>query len=189
MPRTVSTAFQNATQASVIRPALFLEGVFDSGTLRLWTGIGNFTLGGNVYTGAGSLIGIEPVTENNQLEVTGTAITLSGIDSSVLSLAISEPYQGRVVTVTLALLDASNAVIGSNPLFVGRCDVMTASDDGATCTITITVENKKVDLTRARARRYEEADQRKYYPTDRGFQFVTAIQDAQVQWGPRAGTE
>lgn len=183
MPRAVTTAFATAVAAGTVQPCLLVEGLFDSGAVRLWTGYGPLTWGANTFTGAGTLIGISNVAETNKVEANGTKIMLTGIDSSVVSLALSEPYQGRIVNVYLGLFSSGALVADPDLLFAGRADVMTLADDGATCTIELAVEGRLVDLQRGRPRRYTDQDQKIDYPTDKGLEFVVAIQDKVVKWG------
>lgn len=65
-------------------------------------------------------------------------------------------------------------------------DVMQIDDSGETARITISVESKLIDLERSRERRYEDADQRIDWPSDRFFKFVPSIQDAEIVWGRTA---
>jgi hypothetical protein len=185
MPRALTTNFVAAVTAGVVRPALLVEAIFDSGPLRLWTGLGDLTWNGVTWTGAGQLLGIEPVEETAAIQANGTRITLTGIPSSLVALALAEPYQGRIVRVYLALLDDNFAVIADpDALFTGRADVMSIEDGAETCAITMSVESRLIDLQRARARRYEHEDQQIDYPGDLGFAFVTQIQDKPFRWGP-----
>lgn len=184
MPRQLTPAFIAAIQAKEVYPALLLRGEFDSGNLLLWTGLGQIEVGGETYTGAGTLLGIDPVEETASIQSTGTKLTLSGISSQVVSLAMQEPYQGRLVEIWLALFTAGNVLIDDpSILFSGRADQMVLSDEGTTCSIVLTAENRFVDLQRARIRKYEDQDQKIDYPADRGFEFLSVIQDVPLKWG------
>ena len=56
--RTLTAAVKAEVDKSLVRAALFVELVLDSTTLRLWTGTGSFTLGGNPFTGVGTYGGM-----------------------------------------------------------------------------------------------------------------------------------
>ena len=184
MPRQLSAGFAAAVKSGVVQPALMIEGLFDGGALRLWSGVGDLSWNGATWTGAGRLLAIDAVEESAGIVANGAKATLSGIPSDLVALALAEPYQGRVVRVYLALIDASGAIIADpDPLFTGRADVMAITDDGATATIDLSVESRLIDLQRARARRYEHEDQQIDYPGDKFFEYVTTIQDKQVKWG------
>jgi len=54
-------------------------------------------------------------------------------------------------------------------------------------TIQLAVENRLVDLERARPTRYTSAYQKSKYPTDLGFDFVESLQDQKLVWGRSVG--
>ena len=184
MPRTINPAFASALAAGEVLPAIFVEGLFDSGAVRLWSGIGQITWNSVVWTGAGQLIAVDTIQERGDVQALGTAVTLSGIPSDIVALALAEPYQGRIVRIYQALLTTAGAVVADpDERFTGRCDVMSIADDGQTASIRMTVESRLIDLQRPRERRYTNEDQKSRYPTDRGLEFLAAIQDRAVRWG------
>ena len=57
-------------------------------------------------------------------------------------------------------------------------------DEGPdTSTIELKVENKLIDLERARVRRFTGNYQKSVYPGDKGLDFVESLQDKEVVWG------
>ncbi|WP_293862503.1 hypothetical protein [uncultured Alsobacter sp.] len=184
MPRALTPAFLAALAEPELFPALLVRGEFDTGNLLLWTGYGVRNIGGEDYTGTGNLLDIEPVDETSAIQSNGAKFTLAGISSQAVSLALGEPYQGRRVEILLALFNSSWELIDDpSVLFSGRADVMAISDGADLCTIVMTAESRLVDLQRARIRRYENEDQKIEYPGDRGFEFVSVIQDVPLKWG------
>lgn len=185
MPRPVTPAMRTALRSAVVRPALMVRGDFDSGLVALWTGYGDIVWNGETYTGAGHLVGIESVEEQTKIQATSGKVVLTGVPSEILSLALAEPYQGRRVDIYLALFDETtpSLIVDPSILFSGLADVMTVLDDGATCSVSLSVESRLRDLQRARIRRYEDQDQKLDYPDDRGFEFVSVIQDVNLKWG------
>jgi hypothetical protein len=65
---------------------------------------------------------------------------------------------------------------------------MTIAEAGEYSTITISVENKLVAFEKSRVRRYTAEDQKIDHPTDKGFEYVTAIVEKQILWGRPTGT-
>ena len=59
--------------------------------------------------------------------------------------------------------------------------VSVAVVDGAEPRISLTCESRLVDLERAEVRRYTDADQQAEYPGDRFFEFVPALQEAEIR--------
>ena len=171
------TTIENINK-NVVHPFNAIELKFDGdNVLRLWTGIGTLTLAdGTEWVGAGTLLSISDIEETAEMAVKGATISLSGIPSEVISLALSEPYQGRVCNIYfgtfseegsllkedsdfILLQDGSQILVdtgekGFNEIFSGYMDQMNIEESAETSTIEVTVENKLVDLERARVARY-----------------------------------
>jgi hypothetical protein len=143
------------------------------------------------------------------MAVKGATITLSGVASDVISLALSEPYQGRVCNIyfgtfsTGKILQESGSFIllqdgskialettktGLNQIFSGYMDQMNISDSADTSTIELKVENKLIDLERARIARFTSGYQKSVYPNDKGLDFVEDLQDKKITWGRKSET-
>ena len=80
---------------------------FDTTTLFLYTGLGTITIGSDTYTGVGSLLNFSNVEESADIGAKSVSITLSGVPSTNLSLALTEPYQGREVTILFGIRNAN----------------------------------------------------------------------------------
>ena len=186
MSRVLSTEMQAVATAEVVRPIYLIDMEFTSGSIYFWSGVGNLTFNSNDYLGAGDLISIGSVTETSELQANGATVTLTGIKQSLVSIARDEPYQGRPLTIRLGALDDSGDLIASPVIiFSGFMDVMTIADEGDFSTISISVENKLIAFERASVRRYTSEDQKIDYPSDKGFEFVTKIQEKEIIWGSR----
>lgn len=180
MSRDLFTGLSNALDDEVMYPFLALSMEFDSDDLNLWTGYGDLTVNGKTYSGAGTLMSVSPVEESSLIQVNGVSVTLSGISSNVLSLALSEPYQGRKATLYFGI---QNDLSDLAEIFSGYMDQLSIEEAGETCTVAMSIENKLIDLERPRTRRYTNEDQRSRYSDDKGFKFVESIQDQPVIWG------
>lgn len=184
MSRTLSTAMQAVATAEVVRPIYLVDLEFASGSIYLWSGLGDLSFNSNTYIGAGDLLSIGAVQESTELTATGAQITLGGIKQSLLTLARDEPYQGRPLTIRLGAFDENGDLIASPVIvFSGFMDVMTISDSGETSTITVSAENKLIVFQKTAIRRYTAEDQKIEHPNDKGFEFVAKIQEKEVVWG------
>lgn len=105
MSRDLPAAFVTALQGKVARPVLFFEGEFKDGWLRLWTGYGDITWGGRTWTGAGTLVGMGTLEEVQQVIASGSSITLAGIPSAIVELAIAQVEQGAPGRVYLGMMN------------------------------------------------------------------------------------
>lgn len=183
MSRDLNTAFKNEVNSSIVRPVLLVEAFFDSETLRFWSGVGELTYNSNTYVGSGNLLRIEAINETQKLEAKGLTFALSGINSGLISTALSEAYQGRQVTVTLGLFDDTRTIVGDFPFFSGKADVMEISPGSDTATITLSVENDLISLKKVNERRRTTNDQQLVYDSDTFFDYTTSLQSKEIAWG------
>jgi len=179
--RTVPAAILTALAQPEVEPFYAVEIDLDSGPLRLWTGQGDRTIDGSTYTGAGDFIGISGLEEVADLSAKQITLTLTGLDSSIISLALTEPYQRRRVRVLWGVRDVSNFV----EVFSGNLNQMIVEDGPEFGTISVTVDSRLVELERASNRRYTSESHKTRHATDTFFDFVSSIQDKQIQFEPR----
>lgn len=196
MSRTIDSGLLTALTGNSVEPYYAVELMFDTktitgvdgnpidvGPLRLWTGLGNRTIGGETYIGTGALLNIAAAEEVGDLSAKGMVLTLTGLDSSIISLALQEPYQRRIAKVYLGEQSVTPVV----EIFSGFMDTMQISDEPETATIVLTIESKLVELERSRNWRYTDESHKARYSGDSFFSFVQDIQDQQVAWGRSAG--
>jgi hypothetical protein len=168
---------------AVLRPAVFYEGEFEAGTVRLWSGLGPFSWDGYTWTGAGTLLGIGEITETTETRAAGLTASLSAMTSGIVALAMANGNAGKSGSIWLALLNAAGALVDT-PLLAwrGRLDQPLVSLDGQSATVGMQYESRLVDLSRPRVRRWTHEDQQIDYPGDRFFEFEPALQDQVLQW-------
>jgi hypothetical protein len=184
MSRDITPGFAIALANQDLRPLLFFEGQFASGWVRLWSGLGEISWNGQIWSGAGTLLGLGSIEETGEVVAGGTAISLSGVPLDLVQMAIAEAQQGLPGRVWLGLRAEDGSII-ADPVqaFSGRLDVPEIKDDADSCTITISYESRLIDLTVPRTWRYTHESQQVLYPGDLGFEYVTAIQDREITWG------
>lgn len=210
--RQLTTNIREALDDAVVYPFYAVNLFFDEGTVRLWTGSGDLSIAGITYTGVGTLLGISSVEETADLSARGVELTLSGIPSSLLSLALSSTYQGREcdllfgLFVTDELLKEDSTFLSPNYLlqedgskiqlelvfgslinvFTGYMDKMDITESGETSVISLKVENKLITLERPRDARYNSAFQKSIYSGDLGLDYVEDLQDKKIPWGRKS---
>lgn len=206
MARDVSAGFSSVIEDTVVRPFLAVKLEFDSETIPMWTGLGTLSVDGTDFIGTATIMSISQVEETNEIAAKGAEFVLTGIPSELVSLALTEPYQGRIATIYFGLLsvparlltEAGEILTTENLLpidisdgeqtelleiFSGFMDVMTISDSQDTATITLTAENRLIALERPIVSRYTSEDHKRTYPADLGFDFVADLQDKEIKWG------
>jgi len=207
MTRDLSQSTIDNINKDVVKPFFAVELKFDGNqTLRMWTGVGTLVLPDNTeWFGTGNLLNISSIEETSEIAARGADITLTAISSEVISLALSEPYQGRVCNIYFGTLTESGAITqqdgsyilqqdgskilvqtgetGFNEIFSGYMDQMNISEGADTSTVELKVENKLIDLERARVARFTSAYQKSKFPTDNGLNFIEGMQDKKINWG------
>lgn len=182
MSRTLPAGMISTLSGDTITIFYAVELMFDSGAFRMWTGYGDKTINGETYVGGGTLLNIEGITEVADLTASGITLSLVGIPASMLSLALTEPYQGREARVYFGVEGVTDAL----EVFSGLMDVMTIEHSGESVRVSLSVESKLVTLQRPNIRRYTSANHKLRYPTDTFFDYVTDLQDKEVVWGRKA---
>jgi hypothetical protein len=178
MSRTVPAAILTALAQSEVEPFYAIEVDLDSGPLRLWTGYGDRTIDSQTYTGSGNLVSVSGLEEVADLSAKNITLTLSGMPSEIVSLALQEPYQRRLVRVLWGVVGVSDFV----EVFSGSLNQMVIEDGPESGSISVTVDSKLVELENARNWRYTSVSHKTRHPTDTFFDFVAQIQDKGVRF-------
>lgn len=205
--RNLTPQMSAELSANSVNAVVMAEAYFDSSTLRMWTGYGSLMWGDKEFFGGGNFIGISPIDETQDTVAKGIVASLNGISSTIISLSLNERCRGRPFRLYLgavdtkqyvatedspgrvALEDGTGYVLLENQfidspyrIFSGIMDTMEFSDNGATADIRLSVENILITGQRSKIRRYTLEDQKKFYPADRGLDFIPQLQDKEIVW-------
>ena len=71
MSRDLTPDFAAALADRDLRPVIFFEGEFASGTVRLWSGLGEIGWAGQSWSGAGALLGLGAIEETSEVVAGG----------------------------------------------------------------------------------------------------------------------
>lgn len=184
--RGLTSGMITEVSADQLGVLVFVELMFST-PVRLWSGYGDISYGGETYQGIGTFGSISRIQETTDLAARGISLQLSGVPSEYIALALLEPYRDRLCRIIFAARDSAGAVV-SDPIavFVGRMDLMSIEDDATQAVINVTVESRLMDFLRTREVRYTHEEQQRLHPGDRGLEFVTAIQERPLYWGSAA---
>lgn len=205
MSRDLNSDLITQITSGAFRPFFAINATLDSTDLRLWTGLGDLSISGATYTGVGEFLSISDLEEASDISVKGLTLTLSGIPSDLISLALNTPYQGRELSMFFGVTDLQRVfllqesgsfllletddriIVGDDDapaqMFRGFIDTMTIEEGAETATIGVSVENRLIDLERVRVFRYTDQSQKAIHPNDKGFEFVEDLQDKTFNWG------
>lgn len=184
MSRNLTTANTTEATAAITRPVIFVELDFDSGIVRANTTDRAIVWGGQTYYGVGNLGGIDKVSEDVSMGSNGISISLSGVDTNMLAIALGEQYQGRTAVISLGFVDSSYAVVDTPvTVFSGLMDVMTIQSGENSGTISLSCENRMSRWDIPSALRFNDSTQKLFFPDDKGFEYVEQAAQTQIFWG------
>ena len=184
MSRTLTTGVISAIESSQVRPFYLYQGEFISGTVRAWNGIGDLWWNSQTWGGLGSFLSFSQIEETSDVKAAGMTVTLNGMLSANISLALQDCRQGYDGKIYLGFFDTSNAII-SDPylIFHGRLDTVSIDEGAETSVVTLNYESRLIDLQRTREIRYTDQEQQRMFSGDLGLEFVADLQDKTLNWG------
>ena len=183
--RVISSAAQAALDsgAFAVRNGFFVE--FPSGIAGFWDDVTDIAVSGVTYHGAPGGFTIGALPSMAGLGARSVDITMSGIDTTIASAILSEPYHQRPVTITrfVIAVDAPQ-VIHARAWFSGFIDTITWRErvDG-TSDLIARCEDIGREITRKGARARADGDQRQIDSSDAFFSNVTQSITTRVNWG------
>lgn len=183
MPHSLTSDMEAVTLSAVCAPVLFVEIQTVATPVRFWTGYGNFLWNSQTWTGAGSLLGIGAITEQNVVQATGAGLTLSGVDNALVAIALANLQRYLPAKVWLGALDDMFQIVTDPYLILnGRVDTSKITATGKTSTILVNAESRLIAMRNPKWRRYTDIDQRIEHPGDAGFMMVDTLQDATINF-------
>ena len=178
--RTLSAAITNA----LATPGVALAQLIDmqlTAPLRVNTSGWDLVWAGNTYQGVAGAGRIDTI-DDVPGEIKGLKFELSGVPSSMVSLVLAEPVQGKLVNIYTAIFDTNTQIIDAVLEWAGRLDVMSIAESNNTATVTVSAEHIGIDLLRPGNARFSQQDQVRRYPGDNFFKYVVDQADQQIIW-------
>lgn len=190
--REISASNETALLGSVVRPIVFARLDFSSGVQRYHTGIGPKTAvhpthGSETYTGIGDFGGIQgDVVESVSKAAQTLQLTLSGLNASLINIALVDDYFRRDVEIMLGLENASGALVDDPViLFSGFMEYMTISLKEKTGSIVLRCEGRGSNLRRSSDVRFTDEDKQREVNGDLLAEYVYRMADLELYWGDR----
>lgn len=184
MSRTLPSALATQFSSTELKPFQAVEIHFSDGVVRFWTGYGDLTADSQEWSGIGQVLGISEASEAADLSAEGVQVSLSGLDTSVLSAILNENYKLRPLKLYVGALDADNVPVSAlYQTFSGRIDTINIQENADKVTLVINAESRLIDLNRPRTRKLTDAEQQSRYPNDTSLAQVALLADRQLDWG------
>ena len=111
------------------------------------------------------------------------SLSLSGVDQTYISIALSENIINDDVYIYRGYLDSNNALI-SDPflLFYGTIDEYKIIDTTTTSNIVLTVTSHWGNFSKTSGRTTTDNSQQRFFSSDKGMEFA-ALTVRDIKWG------
>lgn len=125
--RVLTTQQKNAFKAAHVKRAMLLYLDLIAAPVRLTNAWHDLVVAGETYIGRGTMLEYVAPKEDGSLEAQKAAYRLSGLSPALVSLALSEPIEGRPFTESWILFNPDTNVAIGDPIVVrkGRLSRMT----------------------------------------------------------------
>ncbi len=188
--RDISASNITASKAGVIRPILFSRMSFASGVKRFHTEIGPRTAvhpihGSESYTGIGDFGGMSSdVTESVSNAAQQIKVSLTGIDSSLLTDVFTDDYHGRDIEIMLGFDDV-NGTLTDDPviLYSGFMDNVNIVLSDGRGDLTLNCESRAIKLQGNSDLRFTDEQLQSDYTGDLAGEYIFRMMDIQLKWG------
>lgn len=184
MTAYASSTNQSTAEAAHLEHVHFVALDVPSGYVRLHTRIGTVTWGGNSWLGVGKLGDISDIDEDAMLRPSGVTVTLTGVDSDLITSAMTEKYHGRAIAVYEGFLNTSTMALVADPeiKFSGLMDYMSITLGEGTGSISIQAEGELARWQRHNNSLYTHESQQALYSGDRGFDQIPYTMNRKIDW-------
>lgn len=176
----------NATEAAKEHYLMFLAASLDfsSGIVRFWSGIGDLSIGGFTYIGAGELVSVSMPTDGVQLVAERKTYRLSGVDPTIIDESDIDDSFGRDIVEYFGFLNPETHALIDTPEinWEGRIDSIRRVD-GREPIIEVNGEHRMVFINRPDGWRYTHEHQQLFFAGDLGWDQLAANESKDILWG------
>ena len=186
MARGLSSSVKTELATGVIDPVLLVE--IEFGTPVYLTNApfdipSSVSGSSRTYITNGHLKNISGVNETNKPTKNSLQITLSGVDQTYVSIALSENIINAEVYIYRGFLDANNALI-ADPflLFFGTIDEYRITDNTNTANLVLNITSHWGNFQKTSGRVTTDNSQQRFFSGDKGMEFA-ALTVRDIKWG------
>lgn len=164
----------------------YIQFNFDSGIERFTTAPADKVFNGNTFESLGALGSVGQVKETDEIEPADYEVILGGVDTVILSKFLGEPTINRKCTVYQALMNDDQTIIGGSDagpwIYFDGLMQPPFITDGEEPALQVPVKDILADWDRNITSRYTDAEQRRLYPDDYCFEFVSSLAGKEIVW-------
>ena len=186
MARGLTSSIKTELATGVIDPVLLVEIEFAT---PIYLTNAPFDITSSVsgssrtYITNGHLKNITGINETNKPTKNSLQLTLSGVDQTYISIALSENIINKEVYIYRGFLDANNALI-ADPflLFFGTIDEYRISDTTSTANLVLNLTSHWGNFEKTSGRVTTDNSQQRFFSGDKGMEFA-ALTVRDIKWG------
>ena len=186
MARGLTSSIKTELATGVIDPVLLVEIEFAT---PIYLTNAPFDITSSVsgssrtYITNGHLKNITGINETNKPTKNSLQLTLSGVDQTYISIALSENIINKEVYIYRGFLDANNALI-SDPflLFFGTIDEYRITDNTTTANLVLNLTSHWGNFEKTSGRVTTDNSQQRFFSGDKGMEFA-ALTVRDIKWG------
>ena len=186
MARGLSSSVKTELATGVIDPVLLVE--IEFGTPVYLTNApfditSSVSGSSRTYLTNGHLKHITGINETNKPTKNSLQLTLSGVDQTYISIALSENIINKEVYIYRGFLDTNNALI-ADPflLFFGTIDEYKINDNTNTANLVLNITSHWGNFEKTSGRVTTDNSQQRYFSGDKGMEFA-ALTVRDIKWG------
>jgi hypothetical protein len=186
MARGLSSAVKTELATGVIDPVLLVEIEFNT---PVYLTNASFDITSSVsgssrtYQSNGHFKNITGINETNKPTKNSLQISLSGVDQSYISIALSENIINKEVYIYRGFLDTNNDLL-ADPflLFFGTIDEYKISDNTTTANLVLNLTSHWGNFQKTSGRVTTDNSQQRHFSNDKGMEFA-ALTVRDIKWG------
>lgn len=194
MTRTLPAGMLTSAQAEDGTALIWLLSfAFSGGTTRICTAAQDIDWNGDTYTAVGGFMNMAPIVESGDNRAAGVELTLSAVDTSLLSELLSENYVGRVAEIFRAHGDPSDGSITAVEAFSGEMNggfdvtVSRGGEDGGSAVIKARLTSRVAKLRYRQGVQMNLQSNARLWDGDLGFEYVAFTATRRINWGKTRG--
>lgn len=182
MSRDLDPALATEIAAPELRPFLGLHIDLPDPVFAV-TGNATIAYAGEEWTAIGGLGSIDAAGEGTDGSSVGIRATLYNVPAEFRDDIADQAVRGCLYELYVGALAADwQDVLGFKLIWKGRLDTYEIVDGGETLTVTAGGESRMIDQRRPAIKRFTDFWQKRKYPGDRAFEYVSRMVEVPILW-------
>lgn len=150
--------------------------------LRFTTRLDSVDFEGETFLGFGSLGSVSMPAQDGELSPAEYQVGLSGISDEILEAVTQLNYMNHKATAYVQFMDENYQNVGTPQFLWGGLTDGAVINYGNQSSVSISIRDRLVDWSRPKLEYYNNGDQQKLFPNDKGFEFVPEVNQKDVPW-------